>query len=604
MANTSAYVHSNAANANLSVGVGMIDSIAGTELNGMTYVQSTIAKLISIKEQLHAEAQAFLDGFSIEGAQSIADNANEILYQLANRVLYGSDSYSMISSLTRNQRIKSNQLNTAIENKTGQIGETVLSKTIQTYLQSGGDNINDLTNIIISSLNGSNTEIVVSEAGAHITQLGALLDVNTIETKWRKAKTAEVDKVFKAAQTLKTNGVYKKVITELLRGSQFTNVQTKNEAIANFCKRLENRMKKEAENSVHFMWSGDPNALNKPIEDFIARLKPELQKALNENKMLDKSNVSGSIGEEVREAISKTLDTVIISLQIGDLSEEKGVDSVNQVLKSKGAVSLLSPMNSYHAAGKMSQTDLVLLNTKSKRVARAQSKNHFISRFTTNQGNGEIDNFRWKVEDSVNLLGFIDNLSNTSLGMGLNGIDLSNISGAIANNLWFQHHDSAWRPKGEGAGELAFGPASAQDIKKELEGSLEKLLAGQVTNLLGITLSSIGDKASVITGASNMFYVLNGRMKETADLVQQAIDQIQNNIIKGMSTDRGRLVNVTISGGEAGGDTAEFLIQKLRSYPTHASIGEAKGQEILNSLNISVSLGTSISSLNTTSLLI
>lgn len=603
MANTSAYVHSNADNADLLVNVNMIDNIAGVGLNEMSHIESTIIKLNAIKDQLHKEAQAFLDGYSIEGAQTVADRAPEVLQQLANEVLYGPDAYSMASSLTRNQKLNNEQLLNALDSD--KIGKSVLTRTMQAYLNDGGDNISGLTNAIISALHGDSTEIIVSEGGADIVRLGSIFDVSTIQTKLRKTLVAEVsDNIFKAAQTLKTNGVYKGMITDLIRSSSYTKTQTKKEAIANFCKKLGNRMKKLGKEKVHFMWSSNPNELDRLIDEFIQRLKPQLLNSLNENKMLDRSNVTGSIGEEVRESISKSLDTVFISLQIGNLSEESNIEQINQSLKKMGATETISPMNSYHTKGKMSQSDLVLLNTNSKRIARAQSKNHFVAHFINNKKDDVIDNFRWKVEDSVNLLGFIDKLSNSSLGMSLNGIDLSNISGAIANNLWFQHHDSAWRPKGEGAGELAFAPANAPDIKKELEGSLEKLLAGQVTNLLGVTLSSIGDQVSVVSGASNIFYILNGRLKETADLVQQAIDQIQSNVVKGLSIDKGRLVNVTISGGNAGGDTADFLIQKLRQYPSAEGIGEAKGQEILDSLNISVSLGTSISSLKTTSFLI
>ena len=608
MAGPSAYVHSKAENANLSVSVDIIDSINGAHnLEGLTYIESTLNKLQTIADALDAAADDFLQGYSLDSAQAIADNANEALVQLANRILYGSDSYSMINALTRSQKIDTQKLIPQLEGRGG------LADKIISYLLSHNDStIGELTTFISNTLNGGKTVINVSEAGAHIVELGKLFDVQTIKTDLRKNGEAIItDHIFKSGQDLltKQGRAYRTMINDLIKTSRYGNVESKKSAIKEFCNKLGKKMHEIALKEVPFEWSGDPNILDKQIDGFISELNIQLEQKMSAKKMLDSSNVRGAIGEEVRESITKAGNSVIISLQVGDLSEEQIVNQMEGVLKEIGATNNLKQMNTFHTANKMSPTDLVLVNNHTKTIARAQSKNHFVSRFTDNKtGETQIDNFRWKVEDAVNLAGFIKRLSagNMGFGMSLNELDVSNVMSAIANNLWQQKIGSYYS---EG-GTIVGGQKSGSDFQKELEGSLEKLMAGQVVNLLGVTLQSSTIGVSISAEASNIFYILNGRLKRTADLVREAINQIKLNNVKTLSTDAGRLVNVGLSGMNLQGvETEGFLVEKLKKgnyvgneFRASQSIGEAMGSNIINNIKISVSLGTSIEVLKKSSI--
>lgn len=608
MAGPSAYVHSKAENANLSVSVDIIDSINGAHnLEGLTYIESTLNKLQTIADALDAAADDFLQGYSLDSAQAIADNANEALVQLANRILYGSDSYSMINALTRSQKVDTQKLIPQLKGHGG------LADQIINYLLSHNDStIGELTTFISNTLNGGKTVINVSEAGAHIVELGKLFDVQTIKTDLRKNGEAIItDHIFKSGQDLltKQGRAYRTMINDLIKTSRYGNVESKKSAIKEFCNKLGKKMHEIALKEVPFEWSGDPNILDKQIDGFISELNIQLEQKMSAKKMLDSSNVRGAIGEEVRESITKAGNSVIISLQVGDLSEEQIVNQMEGVLKEIGATNNLKQMNTFHTANKMSPTDLVLVNNHTKTIARAQSKNHFVSRFTDNKTEEtQIDNFRWKVEDAVNLAGFIKRLSagNMGFGMSLNELDVSNVMSAIANNLWQQKIGSYYS---EG-GTIVGGQKSGSDFQKELEGSLEKLMAGQVVNLLGVTLQSSTIGVSISAEASNIFYILNGRLKRTADLVREAINQIKLNNVKTLSTDAGRLVNVGLSGMNLQGvETEGFLVEKLKKgnyvgneFRASQSIGEAMGANIINNIKISVSLGTSIEVLKKSSI--
>ena len=609
MSGPSAYVHSKAENADLSVSVNIIDNINGVhDLEGLTYIDSTKAKLQAIADALDGAADKFLQGYSLDSAQAIADNANEALVQLANRILYGSDSYEMISALTRNQKIKTQKLISQLQ------GQGELADQIVNYLLfNKNSTIGELVTYISKTLNGSNTVVEISEAGAHIVELGKLFDVQVINTELRKSGEAIIaDNIFRNGKELltKQGRAYRTMIADLIKSSKYSKVESKKSAIKSFCNKLGRKMHEMALEEVPFEWSGDPHILDKQIDGFISELESQLQKLLNEKKMLDSSNVRGSIGEEVREGISRAGNSVIISLQVGDLSEEQLVDQMEGILKKIGATNNLKQMNTFHAAHKMSLTDLVLVNNNTKEIARAQSKNHFVSYFTNNKTNDtQIDNFRWRVEEAVNLAGFIKKLSTSNIGFGmsLNEIDISNVMEAIANNLWQEKIGSYYSY----GGTIISEGKSSLDFQKELEGSLEKLMAGQVVNLLGVTLQSSTEGISIDDTASNIFYILNGRLKRTADLVREAIKQIEINNIKKLSNDAARLVNVGLSGMNLRGiETEGFLIEKLKKgnyvgnkFRANQEVGEAMGANIINNIKITVSLGTSIEVLRKTSMI-
>lgn len=614
----STYIHSNKEHAgNLSVSTKVINGIKGKgQDSGTYYTKATIKKLENIKKELEKAEDAFLEGYSEDKAQNIANSEGDLLVQLANEVLYGQDAYEMASALTQNKRVNTKALRqTLSSNITDPFVQELLS-VLKDDMGTG-----ELATALVKTLGKKQAVIEVTTAGSHIRQLGTLLDVNQINASFRKNNDViniMTDKIFKTSKdlTTKKTGVYRNMIKELLETSRYTTYQQFGQSIDIFCKKLNTKMKQLAPKYVHFIYGDNIKELEGRIDRFTFELKPVLKEVLANKKnkeMYNKSNVIGAIGEEVRSAISRTANSVMISFVMGDVSDEEGVNRVNEALKNKGITNTISKMNSYHDDIKQSLSDLVLLNTNNKRIARAQSKDHFVSYFTKDRSDTNdtvISNFRWMVADNLNLLNFLNNLSKSELGLSLNTFDLSNIMSAMAQNLWFQYHDSAF-PE---AGKISFEDANVEEFQTELEGSFEKLLAGQITNLLGITVAPSG--INIVPNASNIFYLLNGRLKRTSLLVQQAIDQLQSidNLKLAKNTERMVIVNFDDSEAKSispGSGSNSFLVHKLKAYDAaggkHNSeevigIGEEMGIKIVDAIKIKVSLGTSIDILSKTSL--
>lgn len=620
MGGQSAYVHSDIDNADVVVSADMINSMVGFDNEqGMNYVNSTVKKLDVVIQALDTAADRFLDGISLDQAQNIADNAQNLLTHLANSVLYGSQADSMMRQLLIDQTIDLDSLllDPRVKDIEGETAQKI--KQIMTNATKDGLTAQRLAAEISKVFQGDNTEITISTAGTVIKSLGAIFDIDKFKaTTARKGQEVMVDSAFKATKATSLSSAYsrtfRKLIIDLVRSSRYMNSNGGiDAAIIRFCDALRTEMIKEAQKQVHFMWSDNPKKMEETIDDFINKLKKVLPNTLNPNRLTASSNAIGEIGESVRESISKTANSVVVSFQMGDLSDQAGIDKVHkQLINEYHTDRRLSKMFSYHDDKKQSFTDLVLLNTQSKRIARAQSKNHFAAYFTKEtkvNSENEIENFRWAVEEGVNLYAFLNRLSTLDsqlFGITLNNFDMSNILDAIANNIWFQSQDSY---EGGGGHHIIDEKATVEDFRTQFKLAMEKLLAGQATHFLGVTvipLENAANKIAVKTDASNIFYILNGRLKKTAELVAEAKTQLLNNENK---LKNNGLVNVKIHIGKFSGGKS-FLIEKLRAGATPGgnngaveSIGQAKGAEILNSIEIGVSLGTSIKTLAQSSMI-
>lgn len=615
MSGPSVYIHSNIKRAkNLSVNTSVIDNMQGRGKDeGLYYVQETLNRLNNIKSQLRDAEDAFLDGYSTDKAQDIANSTNNLLVQMANDVLNGVDAYEMAATLTQNKRIDNKKLQNTLEEHIYNEFKPELANQILSVLKADMGT-GELATALAKIFSGGNTIIEVSEAGSHIQSLGALLDVNKINASFRKGNPVidiMNDTIFKTSKALvtKKTGVYRNMIKELLEASQYVTRQSFGSAINNFCKKLNTRMKQLIPVYIHFVTGSSTKSVENAIDKFTDDLKPALQVALNAKKnkeMYYKSNVIGMIGEEVRATVSQVGEGTMISFVMGDVTEDEGIERINQILTDRGVNNNISKMNSYHGDTTQSLSDLVLLNTNNNMIARAQSKDHFVSYFTKerDETDGPIENFRWMIADNLNLLNFLKNLSNSDLGLSLDTFNFDTIIEAMANNLWFQYHQSAF-PFG---GAIGFENATVEDFQKELESSLEKLLAGQITNLLGVTIAPTS--IDIVSNASNIFYLLNGRLKRTSDLIEQAMQQLKTSENLKLAENKGRMVIVNFDGTGVksigvGKKSNSFLVQKLRNLDSEDSvtaIGEEKGEEVVDAIKINVSLGTSIDILKRSSL--
>lgn len=626
MAGYSAYVHSNINNIEkdngLSVSVDLIDNMNGVDnRKGETYVQYTIDKLENIKKALDLAADQFLKGYSIEEAQRMADNNDELLVQIANEALFGVSNNELATSLIHEQIIKKEDLEKIVEPEMEELKNQILAEI--------GDQatVSEVARIITKNLSGSGAKITVSEASVIVSGLGKLFNVQSFKSAGKEIELEANKTIFKKAKNFELSkersGRYREVVRDLLKASKLTDVKKRKDVISRFCENLQRKMEDIANTKVLFQY-GEKDTLKPAIGKFIEKLEDELDKSLKDvqgESLSERSNAVGAIGEQVREAVRQAGNSTILSFTIGDVKDELGVERVNKKLEEAQAKTI-SKMQDYRKEEAQSLTDVVLLNTKTGEVARAQSKNHFTTYFNkeyedenVKEADKTINNFRWTVQNNTQLLGFLEGLSKTELGMNLNDFDMRNIMEAMANNVWFQYHKSAFPVRSEHKGfNIGFKEATVQDFQKELEGSLERMLSGQITSLLGVSVNKENNN-EIISNASNIFYLLNGRMKRTSELIQQAINQLKASENFKMEN-KGRMVIVNINTSEAKIDPGNFLPDKLRSLERYnengktawrptgetESIGEDMGEEVFKGIKIKVSLGTDIKALRTTSL--
>lgn len=605
---SSVYVHSNADNVNnWDVNIDLLSGAQGLE--GDYYIESTIKKLETIRDQLNDLADDFLRGYSVDFAQNTCERVSDLLVQLAGEALYSSSGAQLANALTLNNRVKSTELINKLQGSQSAVANLI----IEQLRQNSDITVNEFATLLARTLGKGQTIIEVTEATSIIKELGGLFDISQIQTTFRKeGANLLTDHIFHAAQlTTSKSGAFRNLIKDIINSTSYTHTQSYNQAIGIFCLQLKKRMQELGPEIVPFIYG--PSSGGKPldpyIDNFIDNLKPILRDALNElyisGKMKDKSNVRGSIGEEVRTSILKAANSVTVSITVGTEKEDDLVQKVNQMLQEMGHDSSITKMMTHHLDGKQSLTDLILINTKTGQVARAQSKSYLASYFTKDTTD-PIGGFRWMIAKDLEVLTFLKGLSLSEAGMNLNDFDFSTLSEAMANNLWFKYHGSVVSHDPNG---FEIDKVSVEDFQKELEGTLEKLLAGQVINLLGVNIAKQGEKIDVISGASNIFYLLNGRIKRTADLIQQAIDQLRESAnLKLTQGSRLVIVNLNTTGArnvKVGSKSNSFLVHKLRptefGYTSATAVGEEKGQEILENITINVSLGTSIDSIRKTS---
>ena len=253
MSGPSAYVHSNADHvSNWSVSTDLISDMKGLgNIEGELYVTATIRKLESVRDQLESEAQRFLQGYSTENAQHIAENADELLVQLASRVLYGSNGGNLVGALRRNKTVKVQKLRDFVtKTGTNDFAEKVLSNLKENV------SVSEAATILAKALSEGQTKITVTEAGSHIEQLGGLFNISRFESTVRGQVVPAITKeVFRSTRPLVTHqgGVYRKAIRDLISSSQFVDSQSLSTVVHNFCVELGEQMKSIAPSQIPFL---------------------------------------------------------------------------------------------------------------------------------------------------------------------------------------------------------------------------------------------------------------------------------------------------------------------------------------------------------------
>lgn len=644
MTGPSLYIHSSFVRAgnesSFDISTELLNKMTAKGSNGNDYyVEATVRKLISIGEKLNAEADRFLQGYTPVGAQEIANNEADYLQKLVEKILYGSNSKKLAQALTREKRVDTNKIQPQLKRFLDEIGvksaEDIIAQINST------DSAGRIASILAQASGNGTTVIDVSTATAHIQKLGGLLAIDgkieSIEGKMEAAATAQIYKLAKGQVSTNKHSRLWESYRSILRNSIGTTQKKYELTVREFCTALCAEMIEQYPDYIRF--ANGENAdkrIKKEIVDFCNKLCEELIKVLKnkqDSKLGDKSNVHGLLAEDIMAAVTQiSNNTVLIRYAIGDYADEQAVDYINNTIK--GSKNKLKKMTTWRNDKKQSLSDLVLYNTKNHMIARAQAKNHLVEYFIkdrSGQDDEKIKNFRWVVADHITVATLLSGLSKNELGMNLNNLDFEIIKQGMVQNVWFNYYGSATPdlyPDGAGINVSGRRKTTKGEYLTELEGALERIFSGQITNFLGVTVQKDISNSDVEFGSSNIFYILNGRLVKTGDLVLQAAEQLANTANLKMQSkgykvgtqerqnidnDRMVRVNINTSGvASVGTDTSSgesLLVAKLHAIKYDSfgerinpdeydddiwDIGQEKGLEVLDAIKIDISLGTNI----------
>lgn len=592
---SSYYVHSHASQTIApSLGLGG----AETNSNAFTvYLSSALSKLVKIKDELNSQAEAFLDGYSPPAAQEEGQNAWDRLNKEALELINGPLMQKFAQSLVRKEYLNKNQLETAMD-ETGI--DAKLKKYISNLLEEEEGDLIPLNKIANALTKKGGPVITVSRSGAYFQKLGFLANTKSFDFDDEEKDIASI--VTKRLSSRKGRLLdYTKAI---LRKSNAYKGEDLDDVILRFYSMFEKEFKKKIQD-ITFV-DGNGKDFQEAAQEFLDNFEKKL--VGNIDSLVNYSQGSGELGEGVTAAITQSGDMTIVAVKIGDVSDEKGIKRAKQKYAEMGkniGEDSLTPIRTHHDNGKQSQTDLILTNIKKGITVRAQSKNLSATRFIEmSETTDKIDNFRFKIQSSLELGSFINNLSNTTMGAALNAGELDGILSVLVQSVWMDTHPSTVGSGYNASGKKVSGKSTLEDFRH----NLEAWATGQVTNMLGVTVKddiandNLTKEVVELTG-SNIFFLENGRLTKTSDLVDLVIKQIEAYLRDGFNIDKAaralivKLDTSSVSWEE--NSAGRFYYEKLK-YLSKGDIGglesygEAQGEAGASGIKVSATIGSAL----------
>lgn len=584
--NSSYYVHSHAANSlnTQALGLGADSNNSG---GFQVYLSSAIGKLEAIKEELDNYAEEFLIGTTPETAQFEAKTVDDQLGAIALYIMNGIDMQKYAKLLTQNTLLDRDKLTKVLEkdgidNKIKQVILSILEET------EGNLPVSEVAKALTAK---GGPVLVVSRSKSYFQRLGFLAgtdkfvfdnaekDISSILTKRLSSRKGRLLQYTKA----------------ILKESDAAVIEDNSIAIERFFNEFADEFTRQARQKVHFVeGSKSPDEV---IKDFLRDFRKNLEKNIGNNTTYQHS--VGDIGEGVTAAITQSGNMTTVAIKTGDLTDK---DLVKKIADQYEGDARLTLMRTHHDETKQSQTDLVLTN-KNGMTVRAQSKNMSADRFLDLEiTDDRVDNFRFKVQDSLSVGDFILNLANTDMGRALNANELESILAGLAQAVWMEQKTST-----VGAGNGARGEkVSGEAMLEQFRHSLEAYASGQVTNLLGVTVqkdANLIEKNIVELTGSNIFFLQNGQLTKTSQLIDLAINQLKAYQEQGHAIDKtARAVIVTLdySSIEWAEERAGWFYYEKLHYLTKEdeggliAYGEQQGQAAAQGIKVKATIGSSL----------
>lgn len=555
-------------------------------------VEEAIARLEKVSAALKDEANEFLKGEGVDVLNYCVNNEYKTYAQIAVQLLQ--DPNAIKSLMQGNLYKEMNKQN--VKDLISGLDE--LTEDIPKELASKIKKVLD-----IEQIEKVSARVVASQIAAAISDSDGVLITST----YSKVSIANEIDTGKFAEALISEGVFKGLtgqaridklqemtgkrtsdIKQLRGGDKFHRIvdmieniiQNRNlyqkedktkeiykDGIASFMAWFSGRFKAIAGEEVPFF-----NTDQTPI-DYLKAFEAQLRDKFKKGNVAGNAmNIVGALGDEFYVSAYEADQGVTIKIKsVGTVKERKVEKDFKNEFKGLGT------LKTHHSQDKQSQTDVLISN--GDKTVRVQAKN------------SSLENQTYSNDNLINLNAHLErNKKLKDLLLALNIPDAEQIMYTVVNALWFGTHSSVSGERSTGNLAIEEGGADA-NILTNLTKQLSILYSTKAENFIGITLEDAAKREEQIlkSGASNVFFLKNGRLIPTYTLIDEVIKDLNEYLEKEVEKLHG--LHFSIQGAKKTAwkynKAVDYWLAKAENnFANVVAIGLAQGQVATSSLVI------------------
>lgn len=541
-------------------------------------VNTAIKRLETVRKNLEDEAKEFLGGAGVEALNYCVDNEYKLYSQITVKILQESDAITALLQGNVSERMSKDNIEKLIKDVPNELKPYIndilklkekSESTATLIAEQIAAAITDSDGVLIThhgsrfSIPNVTTEqfirgLIGNEIFEGLSSIEGPIKIKEYSGK----RPSDIKQMVGGAKQHAIVGAIKNVIKKrgLYQSTNNKDNQSK-DSIGSFMSWFSGRFNAELKRATDFAAYEIKDSPQKYLEDF----ESELRKIFKKGKVPGNAmNIVGTLGDEFY-VTAYQVDPMTAEIKIVSVGAVKEKDVVK---KYGDAFSGLKTLHTHHDSSKQSQTDILIQNKKGHTV-RVQAKNASLA-------NQEFEN-----KGLINLNAHLERSKQLAqLLYSLNFPNIEETMYTVVNALWFGSHDSISGVRRVGKLSIKDGGGDS-NILSQLTQDLSRYMSLEAEKFIGITLQdAITAEQAIVAGASNIFYLKNGRLIPTYALVDEVIKDLKNYY----NTEESKLhgLRFTVQGAKniswEYGDAVEFWTAKAENdFANAEAVGLAQG---------------------------
>lgn len=520
----SSYVHSDMSHGHWKGGGYDTPRLLANEVN----VNAAIERLTTVRNNLEKEAIDFLDGGGIEALNYCVDNEYNLYSQIAVRILQESDAITALLQGNVSEKMHQKDVEKLVEFIPQELKpqimkmlniESISETTVRLIAEQIAAAISDSDGVLIThgsskvSIPGLTNHDFIKGLIADKVNFFEDLDVNAtlkIEQDYTGKRPGDITNLKKGGKKNEVVTAIENIIKKrgLYQSANNKDKQFK-DSIDSFMNWFSGRFEAEIKKATQLVAYEIKDSPQKYLDDFESQLRQIFKKGKVPGNTM---NIVGALGDEFY-VTAYQVDPMTAEIKIVSVGAVKEKDVEKQF---KDSFKGLKTLHTHHDSSKQSQTDILIQNKK-KHTVRVQAKNASLA-------NQEFEN-----KGLINLNAHLERSKQLAeLLYSLNFPNVEETMYTVVNALWFGSHDSISGVRRVGKLSIKDGGGDS-NILSQLTQDLSRYMSLEAENFLGITLQeAVTKEQAIIAGASNIFYLKNGRLIPTYALVDEVIKDLKN----------------------------------------------------------------------------